>query len=104
MKKILGLALLLVAAEAQAQSVESEMTKLRQLAENCLLSIQSCGVTTACRVFRSYNRELMPDGPAGYYDLHVPDKSMNLGNGKLVSDAVKTASKASKAVEQCTPT
>ena len=82
------------------------MTKLKQLAENCLASIstKSCDVATACHVFKSYSKELMPDGPAGYYDLHVPDKSMNLGNGKLVSDAVKAASKANKAVEKCIPT
>lgn len=106
MKPILGLALLLVAAQVQAQTVETEMTKLKQLAENCLASIstKSCNVTTACDVFRSYSKELMPDGPAGYYDLHVPDKSMNLENGTLVRDAVKAASKANKTVEKCIST
>ncbi len=106
MKKILGLALLLIVAEAQAQTVEAEMTKLKQLAESCLASLptQNCDVTTACNVFKSYSRKLMPDGPAGYYELHGPDKSMNPGNGKLVSEAVKAAATANKAGEKCTPT
>lgn len=106
MKKVLAVALLLIVADAQAQTVEAEMTKLRQLAESCIasLSTQSCSATTSCNVFKSYSRELMPDGPAGYYELHGPDKSMNPKNGKLVSEAVKTASKANKAGEKCNPT
>lgn len=106
MKKVLGVALLLIVADAQAQTVEAEMTKLKQLAESCIasLSTQSCGATTSCNVFKSYSRELMPDGPAGYYELHGPDKSMNPQNGKLVSEAVEAASKANKAGEKCNPT
>jgi len=87
MKKILGLALLLVAAEAKAQSVENEMTKLKLLAENCLASLspQSCDVTTACEAFKSYSKELMPDGPAGYYELHcsgqlIPDTALSFSS------------------------
>ena len=106
MTKIIGVALLLTLADAQAQTVDAEMTKLKQLADGCIasLSTQSCDKTTACSVFKSYSRELMPDGPAGYYELHGPDKSMNPQNGKLVSEAVKAASKANKAGEKCNPT
>jgi hypothetical protein len=106
MKKVLGVALLLTVADAQAQTVEAEMTKLKQLAESCIasLSTQSCDATTTCNVFKSYSRELMPDGPAGYYELHGPDKSMNPQNGKLLSEAVKAASRANKAGENCNPT
>ncbi|WP_458376615.1 hypothetical protein [Pseudomonas pergaminensis] len=55
MKKVLGVALLLIVADAQAQTVEAEMTKLKQLAESCIasLSTQSCGATTSCNVFKS---------------------------------------------------
>lgn len=103
MKKVLGLALMLVAAKANAQSVEDEMTKLKRLAESCLalLSTQGCNATNACDAFKGYSRQLMPDGPAGYYELHGPDKSMSPGNGKLVSDAVKAESRAHKAIKKC---
>ena len=75
-----------------------------QLAESCLssLSTQTCNVTATCDVFKGYSKLLMPDGPAGYYELHGPDKSMNPGNGKLVSEAVTVWGKANKAIEKCT--
>lgn len=103
MRKILGLALLLMAAEAAAQSVDDEMIRLKQVAESCLASLQAqnCELTTACVEMQRYSKALMPDGPAGYYDKHIPDKSMNPKNGKLVSAAVTKEGEANKAMEKC---
>lgn len=104
MKKKMGLVLLLIVVKTQAQTVETEMSELKRLADNCSASISApiCDVTSACRAFKNYSNALMPDGPAGYYHAHIPDKSMNMGNGNLVRDAVKAATKADKAMDHCT--
>lgn len=104
MKKKLGLAFLLVAVNTQAQTVEAEMSELKRLADKCSASISTlnCSVTSVCHAFKNYSNALMPDGPAGYYDAHIPDKSMNMKNGNLVRDAVKAANKADKAMDSCT--
>lgn len=104
MKEKLGLVLLLVVATTQAQTVEAEMSELKRMADNCSASISapSCEITSYCLAFKSYSNTLMPDGPPGYYDAHIPDKSMNLGNGNLVRDAVRAATKAAKAMGNCT--
>ncbi|KPA98239.1 hypothetical protein [Pseudomonas asplenii] len=103
MKRILGFTLLLIAVQVKAQTVEVEMTKLKQLADSCTASLpsQSCSVTSVCEVFESYSNELMPDGAPGYYEMHGKDKSMTPGNGKLVSDAVTAAFRAKKALRKC---
>lgn len=106
MKKILGAALLLTVAHAHGQTVEQDMTKLKQLAESCAASVaaQGCSVTTACGAFKSYRAQLMHEGRTAYYDLHASDKSMNPSNGALVTEAVKAAAKADEAVGDCSRT
>lgn len=106
MKKALGLAVILFVAKAGAQTLETEMTTLRQLAENCSASLSSknCSVTGACQTFKRYSSALMPDGPAGYYDVRIRQQSMRLEDGKMVSKAIEAFNVANKASSRCNPT
>lgn len=105
MKKTLGLAVMLFMAQAGAQTVETEMATLKQLAENCStsLSAENCSVTGACKAFKRYSSSLMPDGPAAYYDARIRQQSMHLENGKMVSKAVEAFNTANKATARCNP-
>lgn len=104
MKKVLGLLFSLMATQAVAKSVETEMSQLKARADSCIASsqtVQRCERTAECVEFQRYSKALLPEGLAGYYEAHAPNKTMTLENGPLVSSAAKAKGTADKVIEKC---